>query len=325
MRTLILGAAGMLGRKVTAEILRTSSASGFVTDLYLHDVVRPAVPDATVSINVLTGDLTESKTIAELARVEPDVVLHLAAVVSGAAEREFDQGMRVNLDATRALFDAFRSRNQAPVLVYASSIAVYGGSLPDVVPEDFVQRPQTSYGMQKAMGELLLAEYTRRGFLHGIGIRLPGIVVRPGATNQAIAGFYSAIIREPLQGRAALLPVPLDTRSCFMSPRTAALCLLHAARIARDRAVAGRTLNAPSLAGSVADLIEALRRVAGKDVAGLIRHAPDPRVMQVASSWPKSVDERDARARGFPADPSLEALIDAYVEEDLARDEQSRR
>jgi len=317
MRLLILGAAGMLGRKVTTEVLRGTRAALPVTEILLHDIVLPTAPNTALPVTVLSGDLTDRRTVSDLTRLEPDVVLHLAAMVSGAAERDFDRSMQVNLDATRALFDAFRARDHVPVVVYASSIAVYGGVLPEVVPDDFVQRPETSYGMQKSACELLLAEYTRRRFLRGIGVRLPGLVVRPGPPNQAISGFFSSIIREPLQRREAVLPVSLDTRSCFMSPRTAARCLLHAIDVANAPSAAGRTLNAPSLAGSVGDLIDALRRVAGDAAAELIRQEPDAAVIRVASSWPRAVETHRTRALGFPADPDLDALIRVHIEDDL--------
>src|SRR6059058_3296360 len=237
MRVLILGAAGMIGRKLTARLL----ADGLVGDraverLALADVVPPQRPaNAAGEVELVAADLAAPGEAQRLVDRRPDLIFHLAAVVSGEAEADFEKGYRVNLDGTRALLEAVRAAHDAdgyrPRLVFTSSIAVYGAPLPNPIPEDFLEAPLTSYGTQKAIGELLLADYTRRGFVDGIGIRLPTICIRPGIPNKAASGFFSNIIREPLAGQEAVLPVSEEVRHTHASPRAAVGFLIHAATI----------------------------------------------------------------------------------------------
>jgi D-erythronate 2-dehydrogenase len=241
--------------------------------------------------------------------------------VSGEAEADFDKGYAVNLDGTRALLEAVRAAHTAdgyhPRLVFTSSIAVYGAPLPDPIPEDFQHTPLTSYGTQKAIGELLLADYTRRGFLDGIGIRLPTICIRPGRPNQAASGFFSSILREPLIGQEAVLPVPETVRHWHASPRSAVAFLVRAATL--DGAAVGprRTLSMPGLSATVGEQIEALRRVAGERAVGLIRREPDQQIIRMVQSWAPALDATRALALGFAAETSFEEIIRIHVEDEL--------
>jgi nucleoside-diphosphate-sugar epimerase len=250
----------------------------------------------------------------------PDVVFHLAAVVSGEAEADFELGYRVNLDGTRQLLDAARTSGAGyrPRVVFASSIAVFGAPFPEVIGDDHCTTPLTSYGTQKAIAELLLCDYTRRGFVDGVGIRLPTICVRPGAPNRAASGFFSGIIREPLNGEVAVLPVPTSVRHWHASPRAAVGFLLHAATI--DGAALGdrRCLTMPGVSVTVAEQIDALRAVAGDDVTRLIRPEPDETVMRIVSGWPQRFDARRAQELGFRADDSFEQIVRIHVEDELA-------
>lgn len=316
MRVLITGAAGMLGQKLSAS-LRAQPFDGVTIDaLDLFDVVATPVVDPVDS--VLVGDLAEAGVAEDLIARQPDVVFHLAGVVSGEAEADFAKGTRVNLDATRALFDAIRQSELVPRVVFTSSIAVFGAPFPDVIGDDFHLTPLTSYGTQKMIGEALLADYSRRGFMDGVGVRLPTITVRPGAPNAAASGFFSGIIREPLNGQEALLPVPRDVRHPHASPRSAIGFLLHAAQL--DTAVLGarRNLTMPSISVTVGEQIEALARVAGNEAVGLIRESTDEAVANIVAGWPQAFDARRARDLGFVCESSYDEIIAAYVADDLA-------
>ena len=252
----------------------------------------------------------------------PDVIFHLAAVVSGEAEADFDLGYRVNLDGTRALLEAIRAAHltdgYCPRLVFSSSIAVFGAPLPEVTPEDFAATPLTSYGTQKAIVELLLADYTRRGFVDGVGIRLPTICIRPGRPNRAASGFFSAILREPLVGEEAILPVPETVRHWHASPRSAVGFCLRAATIDSDLIGPRRTLSMPGLSATVGEQIEALRRVAGDQAVRLIRYEPDPAIMRIIDGWPKALDASRAERLGFRAETSFDEIIRVHLEDELA-------
>jgi nucleoside-diphosphate-sugar epimerase len=302
VRILILGAAGMLGRKL-AERLRGAGT------LVLADAVEPAD---------VVADLTEPGVAARLVAGRPDVIFHLAAVVSGEAEDDFDKGYRVNVDGMRSLLEAIRTEGYAPRLVFTSSIAVFGPPLPDVIGDDQAPTPATSYGTQKAIGELLLTDYSRRGFVDGVGIRLPTICVRPDAPNRAASGFFSSIIREPLNGEEAVLPVPDTTRHWFASPRAAVDSLLHAAEL--DSALLGtrRCLTMPGVSATVAEQIDALRRVGGEQAVRLIQREPDETVARMVAGWPGGFDARRARELGFRAETSFDEIVQVHVEDELA-------
>ena len=321
MRILITGAAGMIGRKLTARLLADGAlGSKPVTALDLHDVVpfEVAAPPG-VSAATHFGDLAAPGAAQALVAAKPDVVFHLAGIVSGEAEENFDLGYRVNLDGARALFDAIRAAKIAPRVVFTSSIAVFGAPFPAIIPDDFHLTPLTSYGTQKAVAEALLADYTRKGIFDGIGIRLPTICVRPGKPNKAASGFFSGIIREPLNGLPADLPVGRDTVHTHASPRAAIGFLLHAATI--DGALVGprRNLTMPGVGVSVGEQIEALRRTAGDKAVALIREAPDARVAKIVAGWPTRFTATRARDLGFAAEASFDEIIKVYVDDELGR------
>ncbi len=258
--------------------------------------------------------------VAEKAVSErPDVIFHLAGVVSGEAEIDFDKGYHVNLDGTRALLEAVRLAGDGykPKFVFTSSIAVFGAPFPDAIPDDFHLTPLTSYGTQKAMSELLLADYNRRGFLDGVGIRLPTIAVRPGKPNKAASGFFSGIIREPLAGQEAILPVSEQVMHWHASPRSAVGFLLHAAGLTRDQLGDRVNLTMPGVAVTVGEQIEALKRVAGDKVAARIRRQPDPLIERIVAGWPRRFDAGRALALGFEVEGSFDDIIRVHIEDEL--------
>jgi len=322
VHVLITGAAGMIGRKLTARLVDDARLGAQPLDrLTLADVVAPAPPADGPATEVVAADLTAPGAAERLLESRPDVVVHLAAVVSGEAEADFDKGYAVNLDGTRALLDAVREAHLAdgwtPRFVLTSSIAVYGAPLPDPIPEDFQQTPLTSYGTQKAVAELLLADYSRRGFLDGVGVRLPTICIRPGRPNQAASGFFSSILREPLAGQEAVLPVPESVRHWHASPRSAVRFLLRAAAL--DTALVGprRTLSMPGLSATVGEQLEALRRVAGERAVRLVRHEPDEKIMRIVETWAAALDATRAERLGFVAETSFDEIIRVHVEDEL--------
>jgi D-erythronate 2-dehydrogenase len=313
MKVLIIGAAGMLGRKLTASLLANPVWPD--TTLTLADVVAPA-PVAGASC--VTIDLASPATATALIAPRPDVIFHLAAIVSGDAEVNFDKGYTVNLDASRWLFEAIRAQaDYCPRLVFASSAAVFGTPFADVIDDDFNLTPRTSYGTQKAITELLLADYSRRGLLDGIGLRLPTICIRPGLPNLAASGFFSNILREPLVGKPAILPVRDSLRHWFASPRSAVGFLRHAAMVDTAPLEQRRSLNMPGLSATVAEEIEALRRVAGQKAVDLIRVQPDAAIARIVEAWAKGFDPVRSRAMGFTADASFDAIIQAHIDDEL--------
>lgn len=321
MRILVTGAAGMIGRKLVARLARDGEVAGRpITALDLHDIVAAdlvSIPDAETSVFV--GDIASPDTVDMLVSRRPDVIFHLAGVVSGEAEANFDLGYRVNLDGTRMLFDAIRLADYRPRIVFTSSIAVFGAPFPDVIPDEFHPTPMTSYGTQKLIGEALLSDYTRRGFMDGIGIRLPTICVRPGKPNKAASGFFSGIIREPLNGQEAILPVPRSVVHTHASPRSAVGFLIRAAGIDGDLVGPRRSLNMPGVGVTVGEQIEALERVAGSNVVSLIREAPDEAVWSIVKNWPTRFEARWARELGFEAETSFDEIVRVYMAEELGR------
>jgi nucleoside-diphosphate-sugar epimerase len=307
-RVLVIGAAGMIGRKLTARLLKEG-----VGELIQHDVV----PFGECIVSDLSTPGEADKLIAR----RPDLIFHLAAIVSGEAEADFEKGYRVNLDGTRLLFEAIRKVGDGykPKLVFTSSIAVFGAPFPDAIGDEFLNAPLTSYGTQKAIGELLLSDYTRRGFFDGIGIRLPTICVRPGKPNKAASGFFSGILREPLSGQEAVLPVPDSVRHWFASPRAAIEFLIHASKINTELLGTRRNLSMPGLSCTVAEQIAALGRVAGDKATRLIRREPDQTIMRIVEGWPRNFDARRALALGFRPDPGFDDIIRYHLQDELAR------
>jgi nucleoside-diphosphate-sugar epimerase len=320
MHLLIIGAAGMIGRKLAEAVAGTGRIGATPVDaLTLADVVEPSAAAGFEGRRTLmTLDLSQPGAADRLIEARPDIVVHLAAIVSGEAEADLETGYRVNLDGTRALFDAIRRvADYAPRVVYASSLAVFGAPFPDRIPDEFHLAPLTSYGTQKAMGELLLDDYSRRGFLDGVGIRLPTICVRPGKPNKAASSFFSGILREPLNGQEAVLPVEDDLRHWFASPRAAVGFVAHAATMDTGRLGARRSLTMPGLSATVADQIAALRAVAGDGAVALIRCEPDPVVARIIAGWPRDFDTVRARDVGFEAESSFRSIIEIYLEDEM--------
>ncbi len=319
MKILILGGAGMVGRKLAERLAADGQLGGNeIAELTLYDVVAAQKPaGALFPVSVVTGDLPAPGETDKLVANKPDVIFHLAAIVSGEAEQEFDKGYRINLHGTMNLLESVRKAGHKPRVVFTSSIAVFGAPFPDKIPDNFFTTPLTSYGTQKAIGELLLADYTRKGFLDGIGIRLPTICVRPGKPNKAASGFFSNIIREPLAGHEAVLPVSEDVMHWHASPRAAVGFLLHAATIDGEKIGARRNLSMPGLAVTVGQQIEALRKIAGEKVVKRIRQERDPFVEQIVAGWPRNFETERAKSLGFKAESSFEDIIKVHLDDEL--------
>jgi nucleoside-diphosphate-sugar epimerase len=320
MRVLIIGGGGMVGQKLARAIAAQGSLAGRpVGEMILYDWAAPAAVEAGFAVRCLTGDMSAPGEAEKLAALRADIVFHLAAIVSGEAERDFDKGWNVNARAMWALLEAIRGigGGYRPRFVFTSSIAVFGAPFPEAIGDEFFTAPLTSYGAQKAIGELLVGDYSRKGFLDGVSIRLPTICVRPGKANLAASSFFSGIIREPLNGQAAILPVPDTIRHWFASPRSAAGFLIHAAGLDTALLKERRALSMPGLSCTVAEQIEALRKVAGEDVVRLIRPQPDAQVMAIVKNWPERFDARRATELGFRAESDFEQIIRIYIEEDL--------
>lgn len=323
MKVLILGGAGMVGRKLAERLAKDGALGGqSISQLTLYDVVAGAKPaGAKFPVEVQTGDLPADGETDKLVASKPDVIFHLAAIVSGEAEQDFDKGYRINLKGTMNLFESIRRAYDGaankPRVVFTSSIAVFGAPFPEKISDEFFTTPLTSYGTQKAIGELLLADLTRKGMMDGVGIRLPTICVRPGKPNKAASGFFSNIMREPLSGHEAVLPVSEDVMHWHASPRAAVGFLLHAATIDGAKLGTRRNLSMPGLAVTVGQQIEALRKVAGEKVVARIKRVPDKFVQDIVAGWPRNLDAKRSTALGFKADASFEEIIKIHIEDEL--------
>ncbi|MEZ0305353.1 MAG: D-erythronate dehydrogenase [Hyphomicrobiaceae bacterium] len=319
MKVLIIGGAGMIGRKLSERLARDGKVAGSAIDkLTLYDVVPGAAPaGAKMPVDIKTGDLPATGETDKLLADKPEVIFHLAAIVSGEAEQDFDKGYRINMDGTRGLLEAVRKAGHKPRLVFASSIAVFGAPFPDAIGDEFFNTPLTSYGTQKNICELLVSDYSRKGFVDGISIRLPTICVRPGKPNKAASGFFSNIMREPLAGQEAVLPVSDGVMHWHASPRAAVGFMLHAAGIDLAKVGPRRALTMPGLAVTVGQQIAGLKKVAGDKVVARIRREPDPFIEEIVAGWPRNFDPKRALALGFTADESFEAIIRAHIEDEL--------
>ena len=320
MKVLVIGAAGMVGRKLTAALLDAGRlGSQAITGLILADIVAPDMPAAGFPIEAIATDLSIAGAAEQLVAARPDLIFHLAAIVSGEAEADFEKGYRINLDGTRLLFEAIRrvGGGYCPRLVFTSSIAVFGQPFPAVISDTHHHTPLTSYGTQKAICELLLADYSRCGFFDGVGIRLPTIVIRPGKPNKAASGFFSGILREPLNGHEAVLPVADSVRHWFASPRAAVGFLLHAATLDTVQLGAQRNLSMPGISATVAEEIAALQRAAGPKAVALIRREPDPAIVKIVDGWAQDFDPQRAIHLGFRADADLDAIVRVYIDDEL--------
>jgi D-erythronate 2-dehydrogenase len=322
LHILVLGAAGMVGRKLSERLLRDGRlGDADITAMTLQDVVAPAQPAKPgFPVDTIICDFAVAGAAEKLVAHRPDVIFHLAAIVSGEAELDFDKGYRINLDGTRMLLDAIRQVGDGykPRVVFTSSIAVFGAPFPEAIGDEFFQTPLSSYGTQKAIDELLLADYSRRGFMDGIGIRLPTICIRPGVPNKAASGFFSNILREPLAGKEAVLPVSEDVRHWHATPRSAVGFLLHAATI--DSAAVGprRTLTMPGLSATVGEQIAALGRVAGDKVVARIKRDPDPFIAGIVAGWPRNFEPKRALELGFTtAERNFDDIIRIHIDDEL--------
>jgi nucleoside-diphosphate-sugar epimerase len=325
MNVVITGGAGFLGGRLARRLLQRGTLRGLdgreeaIDQIALIDVVAPA-PLSDRRIVAITGDIADPDLLRGIITAQTASIFHLAAIVSGMAEADFDLGMRINVDATRLLLDVCRATGHRPRVVFTSSVAVYGGELPEIVLETTALSPQTSYGTQKGIGELLISDYTRKGFVDGRALRLPTISVRPGRPNAAASSFASGIIREPLNGEQAICPVPASTRLWVLSPSTAVDCLIAGHDTPADGFGSNRVLNLPGISIAVGEMVASLERVAGASVASRIRWERDPRLERMVASWPGQVDAERARALGFPCDESFDAIIRAYMDEEPIAD-----
>jgi nucleoside-diphosphate-sugar epimerase len=323
MKVVITGGAGFLGqlliRALCARGVLTDAAGGEreIEQIVAIDQGHTQRLFVDERVGYVVGDISVPALLKHVLATDTDVMFHLAAVVSGAAEADFDLGMRVNLDGTRALLDACRTQRAQVKLVFASSVAVFGGALPAVVTDETAATPVSSYGVQKLIGELLVGEFARKGFIDGRAVRLPTIVVRPGKPNAAASSFASSIIREPLAGEEAICPVEADTALWLLSPQAAIDALLHAHELPRarwDAVTHGRALNLPGLTVTVREMLEALRAVGGDAAVARVKVAPDPRIKAIVQSWPARFDAARAAALGFRADAGIDAVVRAYAQ-----------
>jgi nucleoside-diphosphate-sugar epimerase len=321
MHILVLGGAGMVGRKFIERLAHSGELGGKTIDkVTAQDVVAAQAPAACpFTFDAVVSDVSIPGQAEQLIASRPEVIIHLAAVVSGEAEADFDKGYRINLDGTRYLFEAIRHAGDGykPRVVFTSSVAVFGAPFHDKIEDEFFTTPLTSYGTQKAIGELLLADYSRRGFFDGVGIRLPTICVRPGTPNKAASGFFSNIIREPLAGHDAVLPVSDQVRHWHASPRSAVGFLVHAATMDTSAIGPRRSLTMPGYSCTVAEQIEALRKITGENVVARIKRVPDPVIDGIVAGWPRNFDPQRALALGFKAESSFEEIIRVHIDDEL--------
>jgi D-erythronate 2-dehydrogenase len=322
MQVLITGGAGLLGARLAKQLLARGTLAdaegkqAAISRITLLDVV-PAQGFDDSRIKVVTGDIADEKTIASVLTPETQSIFHLAAIVSGQAEADFDLGMRINFDATRLILEQARRNGNRPRVVFTSSVATFGGDLPVEVPDTQALTPQSSYGAQKVMGELLVNDYSRKGFIDGRALRMPTVCVRPGAPNKAASSFASGIIREPLNGVEAVCPVAPETRMWLISPRHAIDNLIHGHDIDGSGFGSSRALSLPGLATTVKDMVAALERVAGSEVVGRIRWERDDAVIRIVNSWPGSFAARRGEAMGFTADTDFDGIVRAYIADEL--------
>ncbi len=322
MNVIVTGAAGFLGSRLARALLERGSLKDGegrdqpISMLTLIDVTEPpAIADTRVSR--ITGDVSDPSLLKSVVDRETGAVFHLAAIVSGMAEADFDLGMRINVDATRTLLELCRAAGSRPRVVFTSSVAVFGGDLPSLLNDTTALNPQTSYGIEKAIGEFLVADYTRKGFIDGRSLRLPTITVRPGRPNAAASSFASGIIREPLNGEDGICPVGRDARIWVASPRTAVAALIKANELPSDALGNRRWVNVPGISVTAGEMADSLERVAGPDVARRIRWQRDERIERMVLGWPAAIDNTRAADLGFSVDESFDSIIRRYMQEDM--------
>ena len=324
MKVVITGGGGFIGRKLAHKILERGELTGpsgqreAVTEVVLFDAVAP--PDGEFTderVRAVVGDITDAGLVASVIDGDTNSVFHLAAVVSAGAEADFDLGYQVNLDGTRNVFQAARAANGVRTVVFASSLAVYGGEVPDTVGDQTPITPETSYGAQKVMGEFLITDYSRKGYLDGRAMRLPTIVVRPGKPNKAASGFASGIVREPLNGVDMACPVTPESRMAIMSPRTVVECFMHMHELDAEKLGASRAILLSGFSVSMGDAAAAVNAVETNRARGKITFKVDPATQAIVDGWPKTTYSDKAGALGFPSDSNIEDVIAAYIEDEL--------
>lgn len=312
MKILVTGAAGFLGSRLVRALLDAPPGFPPITAIVAADV--SACPIADPRIDCRIGTIVDGGFVGSLVDPAVRLVYHLAAVLSGQSEAEFDTGLQVNVDATRSLLEACRAGGAQPRFVFSSTVAVFGGDLPAIVPDDQVLEPQTSYGTGKAIAELLVREYSRRGFIDGLACRLATIAVRPGQPNSALSSFVSGIIREPLARVDTTCPVPLETPLWVSSPDAVIANLVHAGRIATAALGARRAINLPGLRTTAGQMLESLERLAGPAVRAHVRLEADDRVARAVCGWPAALDATRALSLGFIGDRDVDAIVRQYME-----------
>jgi nucleoside-diphosphate-sugar epimerase len=319
MRVVITGGGGFLGLKLAKALLARDAIAGSgavkapLSKLVLLDAAYPDDMPSDARLEAVRGDVADAATLDRVLTADTDSVFHLAAVVSGAAEADFDLGDRVNLEGTRRLLERARRCTRPPRLVFASSVAAFGGVLPPVLDDSTTPTPQTSYGTQKVIGEYLIADMSRKGFIDGRSLRLPTIVVRPGKPNAAASSFASGILREPLNGVASACPVAAETGVWLLSPKRVIEAFLHAHDLPASAWPSTRTVNLPGITVSVAEMLEGLRRVAGDSVVRRVRFEPDARIQAIVKTWPARLNTPRALDMGFRADPDIDTVIRDYI------------
>jgi nucleoside-diphosphate-sugar epimerase len=321
MKILVTGAGGMIGRKLVERLAKDKSLNGkSIESMTLVDVVDSPIP-AGIPATAIVADFSEKGVAATLLQDRPDVVFHLAAIVSGDAEANFEKGYKINFNGTWALLEAVRLEGEKaaykPRFVFASTLAVYGPPFPDPVPDELALTPSSSYGTQKAMTELLLADYSRKGYLDGVGVRLPTICIRPGKPNAAASSFFSGILREPLNGKEAALPVGDELRHWFASPRAAVGFFIHAAGIDTTPLGVRRSMTMPGVSATVGEEIEALRKAAGEDAVKLIKRTSDPFISKIVLGWAGRYTAKLAGEMGFTAEKNFDQIIKVYQEDEM--------
>lgn len=321
MRILVIGAAGMLGAKLVKRLAAEGKlGTAKIDHLTAYDIIPATAPeDCPFPIEILSGDFPDVGEAERMIAGKPDLIFHLAAIVSGEAEKDFDKGYRINLEGSMKLLDAIRVAGEGyhPRIVFTSSIAVFGAPFPDDISDTWYHTPLTSYGTQKAITELLLHDYARRGILDAIGLRLPTIVVRPGKPNLAASGFFSNILREPLAGQEAVLPVEDSVRHWMASPAAAVGFFFHAATMGLPSGVNGRSYTMPGVAAKVSEMIAALERVAGPGPVSRIRREPDSFISGIVAGWARGFEPNAAEALGFSAEKSMDEIITRHIEDEL--------
>ena len=322
MKILIIGAAGMIGTRLAKSIIKNKT-NKTKHDITLFDVIAPKLDENDGPCRIKIGDISDSSVAAELINEMPDIIYHLAAIVSGDAESDFKKGWNTNASGTWNLLEEIRKKNISltgsykPKFIFTSSIAVFSGPYPNTINDDFSPNPETSYGAQKLVGEILISDYTRKGFLQGIALRFPTIVVRPGMPNKAASSFYSSIIREPLNGIEAILPVHESLCHWFASPQSAISFLLHAAKLDFTKLGNRRSLNLPGISCSITEQISALEEIAGAKISNLIKRHFDPEIDKIVGNWPQNFMATRAIELGFVADKNFKEIIQKYIDEEI--------